>query len=89
MFANTEERGKIFRQIFGTDIYRVLQERLKDAVKKQWREYDELRRSINQYMDGIVCYSDSLNEEGAAIAEKMSLLKKKSLMAGWKREFCF
>lgn len=76
LFANTEERGKIFRQIFGTDIYRVLQERLKDAVKKQWREYDELRRSINQYMDGIVCDSDSLNEEGAAIAEKMSLLKK-------------
>ena len=76
LFANTEERGKIFRQIFGTDIYRVLQERLKDAVKKQWREYDELRRSINQYMDGIVCDSDSLNEEGAAIAEKMNLLKK-------------
>lgn len=34
LFANTEERGKIFRQIFGTDIYRVLQDKLKDAVKK-------------------------------------------------------
>lgn len=33
LFANTEERGKIFRQIFGTDIYRVLQDKLKDAVK--------------------------------------------------------
>ena len=51
LFANTEERGKIFRQIFGTDIYRVLQDKLKDAVKKQWKEYDELRRSINQYME--------------------------------------
>ena len=76
LFANTEERGKIFRQIFGTDIYRVLQDKLKDAVKKQWKEYDELRRSINQYMEGIVCESDSLDEEGTRIAEKINLLKK-------------
>lgn len=76
LFANTEERGKIFRQIFGTDIYRVLQDRLKDAVKKQWKEYDELRRSINQYMEGIACDSDSLNEEEAIAAEKIKLLKK-------------
>lgn len=76
LFANTEERGKIFRQIFGTDIYRVLQDKLKDAVKKQWKEYDELRRSINQYMEGIVCENDSLDEEGTRIAEKINLLKK-------------
>ena len=76
LFANTEERGKIFRQIFGTDIYRVLQDKLKDAVKKRWKEYDELRRSINQYMEGIVCESDSLDEEGTRIAEKINLLKK-------------
>lgn len=76
LFANTEERGKIFCQIFGTDIYRVLQDKLKDAVKKQWKEYDELRRSINQYMEGIVCESDFLDEEGTRIAEKINLLKK-------------
>ena len=76
LFANTEDRGKIFRQIFGTDIYRVLQDRLKDAVKKQWKEYDELRRSINQYMEGIACDSDFLNEQETIVAEKINLLKK-------------
>lgn len=32
--------------------------------------------SINQYMEGIVCESDSLDEEGTRIAEKINLLKK-------------
>lgn len=55
LLAGTEERGNIFRQIFGTGLYQKVQEQLKTAERLQWREYDELRRSIGQYMEGIVC----------------------------------
>ncbi len=55
LLAGTEERGKIFRQIFNTGLYQSLQEGLKAEVKQRKDEYDELKRSISQYMDGISC----------------------------------
>ncbi len=60
LLAGTEERSDIFRQIFKTGLYQRLQERLKAEVKAQGKEYDELKRSINQYMDGILCEGESL-----------------------------
>lgn len=59
LFANTEERGVIFRQIFHTDTYQMIQEQLKADARRQWKEYEELRRSIQQYMDDIVCTGDT------------------------------
>lgn len=70
LLAGTEERIGIFRQIFKTDIYQRLQERLKAAQKVQWREYDELKRSMRQYMDSIVC------RENTPLAAKMQELCK-------------
>ena len=59
LLAGTEERSAIFRQIFGTGLYQRLQGMLKAAEREQWKEYEELRRSINQYMDGILCGEDT------------------------------
>ena len=59
LLAGTEERSGIFRQIFKTGIYQRLQEQLKAAVKVQGKAYEELKRSINQYMDGILCQTDT------------------------------
>lgn len=70
LLAGTEERGNIFRQIFKTGLYQTLQGRLKDAVKAQWVEYSELKRSISQYMESIVCAQDT------PTAEKMRRLHK-------------
>lgn len=70
LLAGTEERGNIFRQIFKTGLYQTLQGRLKDAVKTQWVEYSELKRSISQYMESIVCAQDT------PAAEKMRRLHK-------------
>lgn len=68
LLAGTEERGNIFRQIFKTGLYQTLQGKLKDAVKTQWVEYAELKRSMNQYMESIVCIQDT------PAAEKMRQL---------------
>lgn len=59
LLAGTEERSNIFRQIFNTSGYQDIQERLKSAVKSQRDEYEELKRSISQYMDGIICMEDN------------------------------
>lgn len=55
LIAGTAERGEIFRRIFHTGLYQDIQNKLKDAVKERWKEYDEIKRSINQYLSGVVC----------------------------------
>ena len=63
LLAGTAERSEIFRKIFHTRIYQDIQERLKEAVRKRGKDYEEIRRSISQYLDGIVCSRD---DSGAA-----------------------
>lgn len=53
LLSGTAQRSEIFRRIFGTGIYQQLQIRLKEEVKERWKTYDELRRSISQYLDGV------------------------------------
>lgn len=69
LLAGTEERGDIFRQIFGTGIYQRIQEQLKASVKLERDAYEELKRSVNQYMDGIVCQDDVPGGVGARLRE--------------------
>lgn len=59
LLAGTQERGEIFRQIFHTGLYQEMQNRLRDAAKQRWKEYDEIRRSISQYMSGAACRENS------------------------------
>ncbi len=55
LLAPTEERKKIFRQIFKTQLYQDLQERLKKESGQLNDECDAARNSIKQYIDGIAC----------------------------------
>ncbi|MDE7310413.1 MAG: AAA family ATPase [Eubacterium sp.] len=59
LLAGTEERIGIFRQIFKTGMYKNLQEQLKAAEGDKRRAYEELKRSINQYMESILCGDDT------------------------------
>lgn len=55
LLADTRERQKIFRNIFHTDRFVELQDRLNkqaNQVKEQW---ETVRGSIGQYMEGILC----------------------------------
>lgn len=64
LLAETRDRSPIFRQIFNTALYQDIQEKLKTEVRQQEQEYSELKRSISQYMDGIV-YQDAENVRAA------------------------
>lgn len=55
LLADTAERGKIFRRLFHTELYQELQVRLKEAKNVCDKEYDEVKRSIRQYLDAVSC----------------------------------
>ncbi len=53
LFAPTDQRIKIFRKLFGTELYRNLQDELKSAASSAYREYELLCLSVRQYIDGL------------------------------------
>lgn len=55
LLAPTEERKKIFRQIFKTQLYQDLQDRLKKESGQLNDKCDAARNKIKQYIDGITC----------------------------------
>jgi len=62
LIASTKERQEIFRQIFQTKNYETLQYRLKNEAGNLGSQYNEIQRSIKQYIDGIVCEVDDVLE---------------------------
>ena len=67
--AGTEERQKIFRDIFRTGFYVLLQSRLKDKAAEVGRETSDAARSIRQYVQGIACSEDSVHSPDVAKAK--------------------
>lgn len=52
--GKTEDRGIIFREIFGTRPYQQFQEKLKDRAKSLYGQYADSRKSIEQYRLGVL-----------------------------------
>ncbi|MBQ6797819.1 MAG: SMC family ATPase, partial [Oscillospiraceae bacterium] len=81
--ADTRERQKIFREIFGTGCYVALQNRLKEEANDLWRQLSGAEAGRQQYIRGITCGEDSLllqdvrkaREGGMLTADVMELLE--------------
>ena len=81
--ADTKERQKIFREIFGTGCYVALQNRLKEEANDLWRQLSGAEAGRQQYIRGITCGEDSLllqdvrkaREGGMLTADVMELLE--------------
>ena len=58
--ADTEARQKIFRDIFGTGLYVTLQNQLKSKAGDLNVRLENVKRSKQQYIGGILCDEDSL-----------------------------
>ena len=67
--AGTEERQKIFRDIFRTGFYVLLQSKLKDKAAEVGRETSDAARSIRQYVQEIACSEDSVHSPDVAKAK--------------------
>ena len=59
LLASTDERKKIFQKLFKTQSYYVLQDKLKSESGKLSHEYDAIKSSIEQYINGIVCEEEN------------------------------
>lgn len=60
LLADTRDRQKIFREIFKTANYQILQDRLKNESGNLSKRLDEAKLSVNQYINGILCNEDDL-----------------------------
>ena len=60
LLASTDERKKIFREIFKTAPYHILQEQLGAASIVLKNKHIELSNSIKQYIEGAVCEEDNV-----------------------------
>lgn len=82
--AETKVRKEIFRDIFGTELYVILQNQLSAKTGEVKTRYTQVGASIRQFMEGIVCHEDSLLaiDTGKArrgelpVGEVMELLEK-------------
>lgn len=87
LYARTEERSKIFREIFHTKAYQTLQERLKAETGTLRQEYEALQKSIDQYLEGVLCKEetfrarmDTVRQNRRAIpAEEIVVLLKEQI----------
>ena len=75
LLAETKERQEIFREIFKTKVYQILQERLKNESGTLAKEYEKAKESVNQYISGILCDEDdvlSIDVQKAKSGEMMT-----------------
>lgn len=83
LFSKTDERQKILRKIFKTDLFVRLQEELKKDTNDLAGRCRQERAGIDQYIDGIACgddsaYSDALLEARSkrmGVSDVMSLVR--------------
>lgn len=84
LLAPTEDRKKIFRRIFKTELYQKLQDTLKEASAELNTQCAKARESIDHYVRGIVCDEDDVlaidvrkaKEGGLPTSDIVSLLKR-------------
>lgn len=84
LFAPTEDRKKIFRQIFKTERFAILQERLRQASGALRDDWQQQKNSIQQYLDGVRLegseeMADALQkakEGGLALEETIDLVER-------------
>ncbi len=89
LLAPTEERKKIFRDIFHTECYEKLQIGLQSSARTLQSAYNDLQKSIVQYMQGAVCAQEDilypqfiqLQEGALSFAEAQDLLEQWAVQA--------
>lgn len=64
LLADSKERAEIFRRVFNTDFYKTMQEKLRDQEINLYKQLEEQKRSILQYLDGVLV--DEINPAYAA-----------------------
>ena len=75
LLASTEDRKKIFRQLFRTERFQRLQDALKNRTAALQKEYDAVNHSVRQYLSGIQGAPEGVVPEQLPEAEALELLE--------------
>ena len=70
LLADTKQRQGIFREIFKTAPYQTLQFRLEEERKKIYGICEDARKSVEQFVSGLLCEEGSVWEEKVAEAKE-------------------
>lgn len=62
LLCKTDERQKIFSQIFKTELYGMLQDKLKDEHRKREEKLDDLNKNLKNAIQDIACSEDNVLE---------------------------
>lgn len=62
LLANTDEKMKIFRDLFRTEPYDELSKQIGKDAKELHGQMEDAKKSSEQYMKGITCTENSLHE---------------------------
>ena len=81
LLASTEERQKIFRQLFKTDRYEALQKQLKDEALQLERACMELRAGIQQELRAVSCDADDFPDSSSLSEAKENRLPMPETLA--------
>lgn len=75
LLARTEERSKIFREIFHTGPYQKLQDALREASSQEKKTCDALEQSIRQHLESVQppAEQEEAWQEAAALADQEAL----------------
>ncbi len=82
ILADTKERQAIFRELFQTGYYQILQEQFKAESGKLSQEWEQHKASIRQYVSGILCDEELLlnAEVEKAKANELTLTDTKAVL---------
>lgn len=69
LLAGTAQRREIFRQIFHTDFYQLLQDQIDREKKVRKEAYDRIGLSIRQYLAGVIWNEWEAQEEWHQLKE--------------------
>ena len=73
LFADTKERQAIFRQLFKTEPYQALQDRLKAEARQLFGQCADEKKRVAQYIEGLSC------PEGDDLAPRLAQAKQNQL----------
>lgn len=69
LLADSKDRGDIFRRVFNTELYQIVQRLLKESERVAKKRCDDIGQSILQYISGITYPED---EQGLNLSIKMN-----------------
>jgi len=81
LLADSRERGDIFRHVFNTDLYRAVQQLLKNSEREAKKRCESMEQSILQYISGIACPDNEQGRVLSAMISKATIHNAKDILA--------